>query len=681
MCLFYIINTIIYENYDSDYNQDTSFIRGKVTNYKIDGDTLQLEINADEKVIVFYKFSTLDEKDEYIEQLKYGDIYDIYGKLEDPSTNTNFNLFSYKEYLLSKKIYYVMQADKLVFYKKSNSIFYRLKNKVHDYITKKDTFSYLSLFIFGDIDTLDTDALGIYRSLGISHLIAISGMHISLFSLLLLKLFSWIKAEWLRYSIVIFILWFYAFLVGFTPSMVRSVVSFTSISIFNLFNRNIKSFWILLLTALGFLLYNPFYIYSIGFLFSFVISFFLLFCQNLFSKFNNYFIKTFVVSLIAFFVSIPIISISFYEINLLSPVVNVIFVPFITFIVFPVSLFSFIMPITEPLFKFIITILEIMVSFCDKYFTISFIIPYMNFYVLFLYYLFLFYVLRFKTLKLLIFVFIFLIFFSYKKLFVSYYTVTALNVGQGDSLLLELPYNRLNVLIDTGGSIRYFKDEWHINNNSKGISDRTLIPYLKSIGVHKLNYLILTHGDYDHMGEAINLVENFKVEKVIFNCGEFNELEQDLIKVLVKKKILYYSCIKELNIDDNKLYFLNNKDYGNENDNSSVIYTELNNHKFLFMGDAGVEVEEDLIKKYNLTDIDVLKVGHHGSKTSSSKEFIDEINPKYSIISVGKNNRYGHPNKEVLDNLKDSKIYRTDEDGSIMFKIKNDKLKMETCAP
>ena len=183
------------------------------------------------------------------------------------------------------------------------------------------------------------------------------------------------------------------------------------------------------------------------------------------------------------------------------------------------------------------------------------------------------------------------------------------------------------------------------------------------------------------MGEAINLVNNFKVEKVIFNCGEYNELEQELIKVLDKKKISYYSCIKELNVDNNKLYFLNNHDYGNENDNSNVIYTELNNHKFLFMGDAGVEVEEDLIQKYNLKDIDVLKVGHHGSKTSSSKSFVDEINPKYSIISVGKNNRYGHPNDNVLDNLVNSKIYRTDQDGSIMFKIKNNKLKIETCSP
>ena len=188
------------------------------------------------------------------------------------------------------------------------------------------------------------------------------------------------------------------------------------------------------------------------------------------------------------------------------------------------------------------------------------------------------------------------------------------------------------------------------------------------------------HSDYDHMGEAINLVNNFKVEKVIFNCGEFDELEQDLIEVLDKKKIPYYSCIKELNIDDNKLYFLNNGDYGNENDNSSVIYTKLNNYKFLFMGDASVKVEEDLIEKYNIQDIDVLKVGHHGSRTSSSKIFIDEITPKYSVISVGKNNRYGHPNDMVLDNLEDSKIYRTDQNGSIMFKIKNDELRIETCA-
>ena len=190
------------------------------------------------------------------------------------------------------------------------------------------------------------------------------------------------------------------------------------------------------------------------------------------------------------------------------------------------------------------------------------------------------------------------------------------------------------------------------------------------------------HGDYDHMGEAINLVNNFKVEKVIFNCGTYNDIEKELIKVLAKKNIPYYSCIKELNISNNKLYFLQTKKYDNENDNSNVIYTELNGYKFMFMGDASTTTENEMMNKYNLPDIDVLKVGHHGSKTSSSsREFINEVNPNYSIISVGKNNRYGHPNKEVLNDLKNSKIYRTDEDGSIILKIMNNKLEIKTCSP
>ena len=189
---------------------------------------------------------------------------------------------------------------------------------------------------------------------------------------------------------------------------------------------------------------------------------------------------------------------------------------------------------------------------------------------------------------------------------------------------------------------------------------------------------MLSHGDYDHMGEAINLVENFKVEKVIFNCGPYNDLENELIEVLDKKKIKYYSYIKELNVDNNKLHFLQTKEYDNENENSNVIYTKLNGYRFMFMGDAGVEKEKDILGKYNVSKIDVLKIGHHGSKTSSDKNFIDEMNPKYSVISVGKNNRYGHPNKEVLNNLDNSKIYRTDINGEIKIKIKRNNFNIKT---
>lgn len=249
-----------------------------------------------------------------------------------------------------------------------------------------------------------------------------------------------------------------------------------------------------------------------------------------------------------------------------------------------------------------------------------------------------------------------------------------IDVGQGDSLLLHTKES--TILIDTGG-----KESFVRNDNSSNIVLPTIIPYLKSLGIRSLDYLILTHGDYDHMGEAINLVNSFKVDKVIFNCGEYNHLEKELIKVLDKKHIQHYSCIKELNISENKLYFLQTKEYDNENDNSNVIYTELNGYKFMFMGDAGVEKEKDILEKYNLNNIDVLKVGHHGSKTSSSPNFINSINPKYALISVRKDNKFNHPNTTVLNTLSLSKILRTDIDGSVEIILTKNNYVINTCPP
>ena len=260
-----------------------------------------------------------------------------------------------------------------------------------------------------------------------------------------------------------------------------------------------------------------------------------------------------------------------------------------------------------------------------------------------------------------------------------YTRVTMLDVGQGDSILIQFAHNKGNILIDTGGIPTYSKEKWKIKKHEYSIVNSITIPYLKSIGVHKLNYLIITHGDYDHMGEAIHLVENFKIENAILNCGSYNELEQKLIDTLDKKTISYYSCIKELDIDKSQLQFLYTKEYDNENDNSNVIYFNYNNYKFLFMGDAGVDKETDILEKYTLSNIDFLKIGHHGSDTSSNKGFIDSIQPKYSLISVGKNNRYGHPKEIVLKNLDSTKIYRTDQDGAIEIKLNKKEYQIKTC--
>ena len=165
---------------------------------------------------------------------------------------------------------------------------------------------------------------------------------------------------------------------------------------------------------------------------------------------------------------------------------------------------------------------------------------------------------------------------------------------------------------------------------------------------------------------------------VIFNRGDRSLLEEEDIGILNDMNIKYGTFGDKIGVHGIDLYFLNDKIFDNENDNSNVIYFEYLKYKFLFMGDASSKVENYIMSRYNLSDISFLKVGHHGSMTSSSKKFIDYVTPRISLISLGRGNIYGHPNKEVLENLNNSKIYRTDLDGSINIKIKKSKVRIYT---
>ena len=658
-----VILNIAYKtcNIQSKYSKHEKNIIGIVTNINIKEDKIIINIKAKENIIVYYYNKT---------NLELGDKVKVVGTLKNIENNTNFNLFNYKKYMLSKNTYFIMNASSIKLISKNNNIFYSIKNNLSKQINKKKGFRYLNTFIMGDSKEIDENVLESYRTNGISHLFSVSGMHITLLSTLILYILNKIKKSNINYILVIIFLIFYMFLTSFTPSVIRATTLFIFLTLNKLLSLNLSTLRIFLIILFSVLLFNPYNIYNIGFKFSYIISLYLIIFRKIINRNKNYITKTIVTSFIAFLSSIPILINNFFSINLLTIINNLIFVPIISFIVFPFSLLTLIIPKIDIIYEILINMLEGLSLFVS-YFKIEMILKHTNILIILLYYLLitliLFKIVR-KQYKYIFLLVLFLFIHTNINYITNTFFTTIMDVGQGDSIFIHLPHNKSNILIDAGGNINY--------DGSKNI-----ISYLKSEGIQKLDYLIITHGDYDHMGEAINLVNNFKVEKVIFNCGSYNDLEKELIKVLDKKKIKYYSCIKELNIDKNKLHFLQTKEYDNENDNSNVIYTELNGYKFMFMGDASSTTEKEILNKYNLPDIDVLKVGHHGSKTSSSKELINEIKPNYSIISVGKNNRYGHPNKEVLDNLEDSKIYRTDQDGSIIFKIKNNKLKIETCSP
>ena len=651
---FIFINFIIIK---SEYKDSDKNLYGTVMDYKKSKDKTTIWVKGKEKVLVNY-YSDIN--------VSYGDYIYVYGVFKKPKENVNFNLFNYKRYLLSNKINYVVTASKITVIKKNDNVFYTLKNNLLRKIENANkSKGYILAFLYADKSLIEKDVYTKYQKIGVSHLFAVSGMHVSLISIVLLKLLNKIK-ERKRYIIVSIFLSIYLFLTNFTISMVRATFQFILFFINKSFKLNIDNSNLVLLLFSILVIINPYNIYNIGFLFSFIISFTLIRCSKLIK--GKFIIKSLKTSLISFFSSMPVLINNFFEVNFLGIILNIIYIPFVSYILFPLSLVTVLFPSLDNILYMFISYFEKITDFFSNIKFLSFSICKMNIILIIMYYIIFIYILkRKKSLVYKIIIAIISLIFLINNGRIVNSEVSILDVGQGDSSLIRL--KNKNILIDTGGNINY------------DISKNILIPYFKSVGIKKIDYLVLTHGDYDHMGEAINLVENFKVEKVIFNCGSYNDLENELIEVLDKKKIKYYSCIKELNIDNNKLHFLQTKEYDNENENSNVIYTELNGYKFMFMGDAGVEKEKDILEKYNVSKIDVLKIGHHGSKTSSDKNFIDEMNPKYSVISVGKNNRYGHPNKEVLNNLDNSKIYRTDQDGSIMFKIKNNKLKIETCSP
>lgn len=232
-----------------------------------------------------------------------------------------------------------------------------------------------------------------------------------------------------------------------------------------------------------------------------------------------------------------------------------------------------------------------------------------------------------------------------------------IDVGQGDSILVQI--NDKNLLLDAGDTAHKEK----------------LVTYLKNQGVKKLNYVIATHPHEDHIGGMTAVINNFNVDKFYApKITSSTKTFENMIDALKKKnnKINVAKAGVSFNLDDKvecEMLAPNSTKYDDLNNYSAVIKITYGNTKFLFMGDAQKLSEKEILLNKSDLSCDVLKVGHHGSSTSTSKEFLDKVTPKIAVISCGKDNDYGHPHKETLASLKsiNSKIYRTDLDGSILL--------------
>lgn len=641
------------------YTEKSKNFQGIITKLSKKGDKLTINIKNKETIIAHtYKKEIQDLS------LKLGDTVSITGTFKKPSINTTAYLFNYQNYLKRKNIHYLVEIDSLKIKKFNHSFYYSLKQRLYDYLK---TNPYLMTFIIGDKSTLSQIVKRSYQENGISHLFAISGMHISLLASIINNLLNRLKySEKLIFNVTTMILLFYLFTVGFSPSILRGVLFYILFSINKIYYFFIKPQNLFLLILSLSLLINPDYIYDIGFQYSYLISFSLISSSASISS-SNSLLNLLKASIISFIASLPITLYNFYQINLMSILYNLFFVPLITTIIFPLSLLTSLLRVLTPLLAITTSLME----------EISLILAKINFgklifkraptIIYVIYFLIIIMYLISKKRKLLM-ILLFLILIHYVlPIFDNTNYLKMLDIGQGDSILIHS--HDKNILVDTGGASS------HTNDNDGVLFYNIIYPTLKSLGIKKLDYLILTHGDKDHLGEAKTLIETIPVKRIVLNNNELNFYEKQLLS---KKTII---AKKDLSFKVNDLKFIQlNDNLKDENDSSQIYLLIYNKIKILLTGDATIKSENFLLDNYDLGTIDILKVGHHGSKTSTSERLLKTLKPQIALISSGKDNKFNHPHSEVIErlNANNIKIYNTQKLGTITVYFNNKHLKITT---
>lgn len=664
--IIYALIVTLLPKYESVYKGSEEDFLCSIDNYKIEENKMNLELVCKEKLVGSYYFKN-DEYKFFKEKVNIGSSVIVKGKLVSPKNNTVPYLFNYKKYLYNKRVYYTLKIDSIKILNENSNPFIKLKNRVIKHVNSYKDSSYLYAFILGKTELISDEVLTSYRENGISHLFALSGLHVSIFSSILLFILKKLRfKEILNYVLIFIFLLLFSFITGFSPSILRATLLFFLLGINKVFYLNIRTLDILYLVFIILVIINPFIIYNLSFILSFTAAFFLIFSSDLL-KGKNYFVSLFKVSLLSYFASLPLSICYFGYTNLLGTILNLVFVPLVSFVVFPLTLLTFIISKFYSILNITTNLLESLSLLFNK-FKIIIYFPRINLIFVFIYLSILMLYIKFKKKICLYLIIVLLIFFKIRPYMDNNTYIYYIDVGQGDSILVVTPHLKKTILIDTGGIVSFNE-----NYKSNIVKNKT-IPFFRRIGINKVDYLFLTHGDYDHAGEANVLLSNFCVKKVFINKGNINNIE----KKINNKEVL---TLKNFVIDNIKVNSLNNNVFNNENDDSTILLFNIYDYKFLFMGDASIKTEEYLLNNYILPNVDILKVGHHGSYTSTSTDFINVIKPKYSVISVGENNMYKHPNKSVLDILDNTKLFRTDVDGTIEVKISKKGYKIKTYVP
>ena len=640
---------------------------------KVNGDSLSFRGKAEGHTFqVYYKLQSEEEKEHFQTLTDLHEI-ELEGKLSEPEGQRNFGGFNYQAYLKTQGIYQTLTIKSIQSMKQvsswdigENLSSLRRKAVVWIKMHFPDPMrNYMTGLLLGHLDTDFEEMNELYSSLGIIHLFALSGMQVGFFmdgfKKLLLRLgLTQEKLKWLTYPFSLI----YAGLTGFSASVIRSLLQKL------LAQHGVKGLDNFALTVLVLFIIMPNFFLTAGGVLSCAYAFIL----TMTSKEGDGIKAVARESLVISLGILPILSVYFAEFQpwsilltfVFSFLFDVVFLPLLSIL----FILSFVYPVTQ--FNLVFEWLENIIRLVSQLTSRPLVFGQPNAWllILLLVSLALVYDMR-KNIKRLAGVILFIVglFFLTKHPLEN--EITMLDVGQGESIFLRDVTGK-TILIDVGGKAESDKkiQAWQEKATTSN-AQRTLIPYLKSRGVDKIDQLILTNTDKEHIGDLLEVTKAFHIGEILVSKGSLTQKEFVAELEASQTKVRSVTAGENFSIFGSQLEVLSPRQIGDgDRDDSLVLYGKLLDKHFLFTGNLEEKREKDLLKHYPDLEVDVLKASQHGAKTTSNPTFLEKLKPEITLISVGKNNRTKLPHQETLTRLEgiQSKIYRTDHQGAIRFK-------------
>lgn len=640
------------------------------------------------------------------EELKIGNYYQAKGKLRTPFKASNPSQFDYGKYLRNFNTYTVFYTDEITPAEKTPTIKWKflqnlnnLRDKiinVHSEYLKSPNLEILGGIVFGDDAIAPPDYIkASFINSGLLHILAASGMNVAFIYGFWVFFMRRIRAPFkitVLSGMVLVI--FYTMMTGMGASVLRAALMLLLILAGKLIDRDAHTISLLSFVATILLIYNPAYINDVGFQLSFIVTFGLLTTANIIfdkykdSKIPDFLIGAILIPVVAQIWVAPIQMFYFNTFSTYSIFANILSMPFLSVISFGgfvSSIIAMFAPLTDKicmLFDLILNYVLNILVFISNFFAQ---LPHSlcttrhpNIIQIFIYYgIILSITLGIKTgfnkkLKIFCLALLTLLLISFIQIPSNNLEVIVFDVQNADCFLIKTPENKY-FIIDTGKS--GYK-------GSKAQANSIIIKYLKDRGIKNIEALIITHFDNDHSGGAVDIMKNSKVKQVYINSYNDKSTTSKIIYDALEKNQIP-NKIPQNNSSIYKENDLNIQTYqaktDKENDNSIITLLSYRNFDMLFMGDAGTKAFDQL-KSDIPTNIEILKVGHHGGLNTVNKEMLEHIKPETSIISTGINS-FGHPYKGTIDTLRETNIYRTDRHNSIKIKTDGNEYTIYTFNP